>query len=313
MLIPEIDRLLEADENNISEMRRQFFDFDHDLPEMLNQAAVIYHTYNRAFSQGLDAHFLPLFTSMATIGTSTVSGFKAKLEGPVPAGQEEIFKSCRRAFDEFYARQNRAMLLVRMGVLYGMAVADFLRMRLTAPMAYLRLQCESLAMMKLMRDDPVVARKWQEIITENQGMTFFRKHQDAVKGILGLYGLSFAYNYASSTALHSRFAGIVFGLRVSSTIEGNWSSQELKILAQEFDPDNPYPFLLMVLHALRVQERIFSSLPDCTPEVRDPLLLETRIPQFRAAVDGLFDRFTHRHPDLIRRYEQAAERAASGA
>lgn len=311
MLIPEIAHLLEADGENVNTMRRLFFDFDQDLPENLNQAVVLHHICTRAFSQGFGPHFQPLADCMGAIGASTIAELKAKLEKPIPPGQEEIFKNCTNALDGFYSRQNRAILLVRIGVLYGMAVADFLRMRLTAPMAYIRLQCESLALMKLMRDDPAIAREWQSILAEEQGVAFFRKYQKQVKSILDSYDLAFAYNFASSIALHSRFAGIAFGLRTSTTIEGNRGTQRLETLAQEFDPTNPYPFFLMVLNSLRVQERIFLSLPDCAPEIGDPILLETRVPRFRAAVDGLFGRFTRQHPELIKRYRQAVESAES--
>ena len=74
------------------------------------------------------------------------------------------------------------------------------------------------------------------------------------------------------------------------------------MLAQEFDGENPDHFMVQVFHALHIQARIFASLKDAVPEINDPLLLETRIPQFIERVDRLFRRFgehfKQRHPKL---------------
>ena len=55
-LIPEIDRLLECDEENVREARRFLSEFSTDIPEALNQAAVLFATARRAFAQGLCEH-----------------------------------------------------------------------------------------------------------------------------------------------------------------------------------------------------------------------------------------------------------------
>jgi hypothetical protein len=63
------------------------------------------------------------------------------------------------------------------------------------------------------------------------------------------------------------------------------------MLAQEFDEKEPDYFMVQVFHVLHIQARIFSSLKDAVPEINDPLLLETRIPQFIQRADRLFRRF----------------------
>jgi hypothetical protein len=76
----------------------------------------------------------------------------------------------------------------------------------------------------------------------------------------------------------------------------------VKVKAQELDPDNPDLFLLIVLHVLRVQDRILRHLRTACPEINDRLLIETRIPAFARAVDALYTEFGRRRLDLVERY-----------
>jgi hypothetical protein len=64
-----------------------------------------------------------------------------------------------------------------------------------------------------------------------------------------------------------------------------------KILAQEFNPDEPHHFMIdVIFRVLRAQALIFANLRDAIPEITDPLLLETRFPQFISHVNQLMDR-----------------------
>lgn len=305
--ISEIDKLLQADENNVQVTKCFLSDFSPDTLEVLNQAAVLYDTVCRAFSQGFHDHFRELATEISTLGLSTFAEFVEKLSGPVPQEREAQYTRATEVLNRYYEREGRRILLVRLGVLYGTAAADLLRMRVTVPLAYVRIQCESLALMQLMHATPEIAREWIEINTEVQGKAFFRAYQPAVKGVLRSFNLEFAYDNASSIALHSRFAGVAFGTAVTSRVVDGKIVQEIKVKAQEFDLDNPDPFLLIVLHVVRVQERILSRLAEMNREIDDPLLLETRIPQFSRAVNALYETFERRRPDLVARYKHACD------
>src|SRR6266853_5692590 len=70
------------------------------------------------------------------------------------------------------------------GVFYSAAVADLLRMRLTVPLGYLRLQCESIALLKLMSENSSVTQQWVSIQTDKDGKAFFQKYQGGVMTIL---------------------------------------------------------------------------------------------------------------------------------
>ena len=298
MLIPEIDSLLEADTKNIPEARRLFFNFHSLLPDTLNTGAVLHDTCARAFSQGVKNPSLPLELAMQMVDVNTLDECLSRLEAPIPSGHEEQFKKARTELNKFYSLQNRAAIFSRVCVLYGFIVADFLRFRVTIPLGCLRLQCESVALMKLMQDDSAVARQWREIKTEKEGKIFYRVYQPKIKEILRSYDLSEAYDTFSRVAMHGSFTGLGYGLRLNTQREDNKVIATIGSTAQEFDPENPAPFLLMVLYALRVQERIFSNLQKAMPEIQDPLLLETRIPQFRSSVDQLFAHFKKQYPEV---------------
>src|SRR5882672_1702938 len=166
-LMPDIDRLLETDERNVHEMHR-FFAGYQGLSELLNEASVLYTTCTRAFGQALNGELNNL------------------RDDPRPdAAAMAVLPSDRC----------RALLFARVGVLYAAAVADLLRMRLTTPMGYLRLQCESVALLKLMKENPASTKQWMDIRTDADGRAFFNKHQSRVRKILKAYDLSDAYEH----------------------------------------------------------------------------------------------------------------------
>jgi hypothetical protein len=253
-LMPDIDRLLAADEKNIREMQKLFAGYQ-GLSELLNEASVLYTTCSRAFGQTLihEINSLPRDTPP---------------DSPVEA--------------EVVVKQFRALLFARIGVLYATAVADLLRMRLTAPLGYLRLQCESIALLKLMSENSSITQQWVSIQTDKDGKAFFQKYQSSVMAILSTYNLSDIYNDTSGSALHSRLSGLARGYK--STIDYQ------KILAQEFNPEEPHHFMIdVIFRVLCAQALIFANLHDAIPEINDPLLLETRFPQFITQVHYLMD------------------------
>src|SRR5713101_6812516 len=155
--MPDIDSLLEADEKNVREMQKLFAGCQ-GLPELLNEAVVLYKTCNRAFGQAL---------------SQEISGLPHDLP---------LDNSSYRA--DFVTKHQRGLLFARIGVLYATAVADLLRMRLTAPLGYVRLQCESIALLKLMSENPSIVQQWVKIETDKQGKDFFQQYQKRVMAIL---------------------------------------------------------------------------------------------------------------------------------
>jgi hypothetical protein len=156
--MPDINSLLAADEKNAREMQRLFASYQ-GLPELLNEASVLYSTCSRAFGQ-------------------TLSHEVNSLPRDMPPDKQVIA--------ELLAKRHRALLFTRISVLYGTAVADLLRMRLTAALWYIRLRCESIALLKLMSENSSVVEQWVNIQTDKEGRAFFQKHQKHVCLFLAL-------------------------------------------------------------------------------------------------------------------------------
>ena len=261
--MPDIEGLLGADEKNVRQMQRLFASYK-GLPELLNEASVLYTTCSRAFGQ--------------TLGHEINS---------LPRGTPPD----KHIIAGLLAKRHCALLFTRIGVLYATAVADLLRMRLTAPLGYLRLQCESIALLKLMSENSSVIEQWVNIQTDKEGRAFFRKHQERVMAILNTYNLSDIYDQTSGSTLHSRFIGVARGYKFARYKDGSCVVDSDKILAQEFDPEKPHYFMIVVIFTvLRAQALIFANLHDSIPDINDPLLLETRFSQFIERVNQFMDR-----------------------
>jgi hypothetical protein len=261
--MPDIDGLLKADETNVREIQKLFAGYQ-GLSELLNEASILYATCSRVFGQ-------------------TLSYELNNLPHDTPPDSPVVAK--------VLANRYRALLFARIGGLYATAVADLLRMRLTAPLGYLRLQCESIALLKLMSENSSVTKQWANLQTDKEGKAFFQKYQKRVMAILSNYNLSDIYDQASGSALHSRFIGLARGYRTANRIDGARITYEDRINVQEFDPDNSHRFMILVIFTiLRAQALIFANLHNAIPEINDPLLLETRFPQFIGRVNNLMDR-----------------------
>jgi hypothetical protein len=109
--------------------------------------------------------------------------------------------------------------------------------------------------------------------------------------ILTAYDLSNTYDQTSGAAVHSRSIGVAHGYRSSRYQDGDHIIHQERINAQEFNPENPHWFMSEVIFTiLRAQALIFANLQDAIPEIKDPLLVETRFPQFIEKVNQLMDR-----------------------
>ena len=103
MLMTEIDDQLRTDVDNISTTRQLFYGFDPALPEILNDVVILYHTCTRVFSQGSGDPAQPVQDAIEAIGVSTLDELITKLEGPIPAGQEEVFEKGKAALNKVYS------------------------------------------------------------------------------------------------------------------------------------------------------------------------------------------------------------------
>jgi hypothetical protein len=290
-LIPRIDAVIAADENNVHVIREILAAFSQTLPATIDEAAGLYETAARCFSEGLEAneHFRPMIDLWERESFESWDQVEALAA---------LDTNAHQLLAEFRSREIRGLLLGRIGALFSTGMADFLRMRVASPLFHQRIQVESLGLMKLMLDDPKIACAWRQLFSEDEGKRFFRENQPKLTPWLEKFNLKRIYNRASEVAMHSRFAGAALGLRTNTRFEGNRFTYEVLVAHQEFNPDHPHLLVLEVIYMLRVQQRIFEGLPSCAPEITDPLFLETRLPRYRSNVDALFREMLRQYPHL---------------
>jgi len=294
--IPNIDSLIECDNSNCKLTKEILHDFSPQLIDVIDQTATLFSTANRVLSQGVKSHFNELQEGLKALNIHSFSQLQKDLGNQDYCEMEKQLVEAAKVMDQFFSRETRVALVLRTGVQYAILAADILRMRLTGPFCYLRIQCESIGLVKIMCDKPWVARQWRTIKTDEDGRSFYRKYQSTIKSALKSLQLAYAYDSASNIGMHSRCAGMAFGLQSTSSIENGRIDQEIRVNVQEYNPFRPEVFITMVLHILRTQELILSCLPVSCPEFQDELFIQTRIPEYRKTINSLFELCASQYP-----------------
>jgi hypothetical protein len=213
--------------------------------------------------------------------------------------------AARAAIARIYSRRARAMLKQLAVRSYVWAVTDLLRFRVTSSQAHLRVECEAIALLRMMYERPEIAWRWFSLKDDADGRAFFREHQSDVRKMLRFYELHDTYESASATAQHARFASLVRGLSFVSIEEDARRGVEIRMVVQEFDRDRPESFILQAALTARVQERVFRALLDGMPEAYDPILVEGKLPLYNAMVERLWQLVPSRFPDFFRRWRES--------
>lgn len=274
--VTDVDELISCDSANVEVCKSALADVSPCILEAIAGASSLYVTLNHIYAQSSENHFVEVEETVERLGLDS-DGLLLDLAKTDP--------TVRGVVDRFVSRDARALLLARLGVLHTQAFADFFRMRVTAPLAYLRIQAESVALIVLMSREPSIAQEWSDIRTDEDGRRFYRSYQNRVVGVLQDSRLLNVYELASGGAVHSRFAALARSMSITHTSEDGKFRREYLVRAQEFDPDDPVLFYVTVAHALRVQENIFRELVRSVPEIDDPIFTADRIPRFAALVD----------------------------
>lgn len=290
MLIPKIDELIEADAKNVPACKELLFKFSPDLPEAIDQSATLYDTAARVWGLHVsEVHWNEISEVRAQLGADdSVTDLELATREPEMAA----------AVDRFFSREIRGFLLLRLAMWNSLAMAEILRFRVTPAFNYHRLQAESIAWMKLMVQNPGIAREWRDLKPE-EGLKFHNKHIAPIKEAVREIGLQYAYDNASGIAGHSRMAGLALAMDMHEATTETKLSMNFHVRAQEFEEENPGLFLAQVLFALRTQERILTALPVVVPEIDDPIFIDQRVPTFRKQIDALGPQFARRYPRVV--------------
>lgn len=305
MIIKSIDELLKADNDNVNVVKRVLQDYHPKIIDMIEDIVLIYDTAVRDYSQGMKCHF----TDIDRISNDLNVDDDLELEQRINAlirqkNKRNIATEYQQILYKYFSRENRGLLLLDLRNLFSMAIADILRMRVTSSLFYLRLQCETLALMKLMLENPEIAKEWKKCLTEKEGILFFRNSQSKIKSILKSFDLEFSYNFTSGAAVHARFGRSVRGLNVNTSRTTDKLIYNMNMAVQEFDGKAPEYFILHIIFLLRAQSRILFNLSVVCPEITDPILLNVRIPKILNKADKFHSLFPIKYPKLAKRMRE---------
>ena len=89
------------------------------------------------------------------------------------------------------------------------------------------------------------------------------------------------------------------GLHEKHFSKGNRLFHEIKLSLQDFSPERPAEFIVRALYILRLQAKLLLPLEIALPEASDPLLRETRIPNFKNKIEKLYKLFEVKYPQFL--------------
>jgi len=276
----EIDKLIEADESNCKESLKLFNQFDPSLASAFDDASNLFSAFSRSFSHGAtDDDTQQSISKLAKEGSLTESELKEVLNGKKPPKlAEDLFDKIISNRNDYYSRRSRAVLLLHTYRSYMWAASDIRRLRVGNALGLMRLEIESVALMSLFQSKSEFAYQWFNIKGDQQGRDFFNKTKKDVSKFSERFELTAEWNLASSAAQHSRFIGVVDALSISSSSQIDRYTDNYSVAFQDFDQEKPEQLVVRALYVLRTQAKLFVPLQLSLPEVKDPLLIETRIP-----------------------------------
>jgi len=308
----DINKLLDVDGENATKTIRFFAEFNHELPEALEEAAQLFITFSHMFDlKARDDDEQQVFESCGK-SLNAINGEElwSIMQSPLPqdAARAKIIKDAKAALDRMYSRRVRGQLLLLSYRSYMFAATDLLRLRRTPALGHFRIQIEAVGLMSIVQKEPTVASEWLAIVTEQDGKRFFDRYKRRLRKFNDLTNLAVAYNLASGSAQHARLASIVLGLSQRIFEERGRHVEQHYLKFQEIDPERPYELITWALFFLETQYKLFLAISEALPEATDPILIDTRLPNFRSKVSRLWKHLEKTYPDQVAKWRKEAAR-----
>jgi len=301
MRMSEIDQLLKADEENAEKTRRFFLEFDNELLDAFDEGNNIVQTFMRSFGQNATDDI----DQTAITEISKKSGLNEKELAAIIRGEKKdssyigLTKDLDQIQAQYYCRRARALLTLQIFRSFMFAGTDIRRMQVVRAFGQLRPAIEATALITIFQSENKLAVDWYNIRDDIGGKAFFRETINRINKFCKTYDVENEWNLSSAAAQHSRLIGLVDGLKVNQYVNGIRRTQEYKLSLQDFNPERPAEFISRALYILRVQAKLLLPLEIALPEASDPLLRETRIPNFRNKIERLYKVFEVKFSDYL--------------
>ena len=127
----------------------------------------------------------------------------------------------------------KLLLTLRLKRDFLFSISDFLRLKVTPALGYLRIQSETFGILKLLNENSKLGEEWFDSAFSSSGKSFHNKWHSQIVRVIRDFGLYDDYSRGSNMALHTRASGIAMGWLVGSNIKRK--KAEIKLTYQEID------------------------------------------------------------------------------
>ena len=265
--------------------------------EAFSQAARLYDSYAAAVERsGVDTSSVDEFAALADRLEVPVREMNRRIA--TDDSTNEVVRA-REIDAELYARMARKILLSLCRRYFRWGATDLMRLRISAAAGYIRLQAEAMEMIVLFNERLDLANRWLSPKEDREKL--FRKISKVMgkRKLLERLDLKLAYKHGSAVAMHPGMETASRAARFLATANG----VSVDVLDQEFDPEDPFSYHLVVAYFLRTQQRILEHLPDVFTELAEHA---DGCAEFRQGVDNIWWVLERKYPERVRASEQIA-------
>lgn len=174
--IYELDKLAECDKGNLAESKRALLAFHPDSFRATDECAKVLERIGVLFGEacGYDEYNQQLNKWLKTQAGSAEENVRfleqATLIGQM-TGQDPV-ADAKDAVGKANSVIARVYLLLRLGRDFFFGLSDLLRFRVTSMVGYLRVQCETTAILALLGADLATAVEWLNMASPKQARSF---------------------------------------------------------------------------------------------------------------------------------------------
>lgn len=267
--ITTLEYVLQADADNAIKSMANLTHFLPDVVTGIDSYVNAFEGVSREWGEvtGWDGHNKKVQAELGNLvakGMAPKDAFEmlrtAGLVNPGRAG--DTTAASQNSLYETDAILARAQLTNRLHRDFLFGVSDLLRLRATSAVGYVRVQCETAALISLMKKDPIVAKDWFDGMSREGGKQFYKNWGKSIAGEVGALGLRAYHEEGSNTALHSRIGGVVRGFLIGGKSR---KPGEVKLAFQELD--TPPLLLFALLPYLRFHCDVLALVEKLYPEL----------------------------------------------
>jgi len=283
----ELDQILKIDSDNVEKTKRLLAQISPDSIEAIEVGTKALNQLGKVWGEQCKYdqynEILELWGSEKGVSGNELLGMlkQATLIGPPPSGDSTA--DAKVNLDKATAVLARTYLILRLQRDFLFGMTDLLRLRITPALGYLRIQAETVGILKLLSDSPHIAQEWLNADIGESGKKFFNKHNRKVIKSISDLNLYDYYNRGSSLALHSRVGGVTAGLLI-----GDKNIAHPGIIQLNFqETDSPTVLFLWFCAYLRFHKLVLDQVNQFVPELDSDAIERVGAEHYGQLVDQL--------------------------